>query len=77
MNKEVDNATSPLVQELLQRTRENAADRQRKRLKDYYRRNFGDYFSFQAGNMKGLSLETQEQIKKWLQENTSSLPGNN
>jgi hypothetical protein len=72
VNKEVDNATSPLVQELLRRTNEKKDERKKERLQDYYRRNYGDYFSFQAGgnmNSEGLRPETQAAIKKWLEDN--------
>lgn len=68
-SKEVPNDESPFVQELLRRTREKADERYKERLADYNRRNFSDYFSFQAGNMRDLSPETQESIKKWLKEN--------
>jgi hypothetical protein len=73
VNREVDNASSPFIQELLRRTEEKREERVKERLDDYYRRNFGDYFSFEAGsNMgsKGISPETQAQIKKWLEENS-------
>lgn len=78
-NKEVDNDTSPLVQEMLRKTREKAAERKVERLNDYYRRNYGDYFAFQAGsNMEkqGMSKETADQIRQWLKENnTTNMPG--
>lgn len=72
-NKEVDNESSPFIQELLKKTEEKREERKVERLNDYYRRNYGDYFSFQAGsNMdtQGLSPETQANIKRWLEENT-------
>ena len=71
-NKEVANESSPLIQEMLKRTEEKREERKAERLADYYRRNFGDYFSFEAGsNMdrKGLSPETQAKNKRWLEEN--------
>ncbi|KAL4449375.1 hypothetical protein ABPG77_007019 [Micractinium sp. CCAP 211/92] len=67
----VDSATSPLVQELLRRTEEKKAERAKERLDDYYRRNFGDYLSFQAGSAPGSSSsENQERIRQWLQQNS-------
>lgn len=72
-NKEVENESSPLIQELLKRTEEKRDERKVERLNDYYRRNYGDYFSFQAGsNMdtQGISSETQASIRRWLKENT-------
>lgn len=71
-NKEVDNASSPYIQELLRRTDEKKDERKAARLNDYYRRNYGDYFQFMDGsNMdnSGINVETQKQIKAWLKEN--------
>ncbi|KAG2446691.1 hypothetical protein HYH02_008257 [Chlamydomonas schloesseri] len=73
-NKEVDDATSPFVQELLKRSNENRERYQKERLQDYYRRNFKEYFEFEGANAKvgkarGLSSETQQAIEKWLEEN--------
>lgn len=71
-NKEVDNASSPYIQELLRRTDEKKDERKAARLNDYYRRNYGDYFQFMDGsNMdnSGINAETQKQIKAWLKEN--------
>ncbi|KAL4448143.1 hypothetical protein ABPG75_005362 [Micractinium tetrahymenae] len=66
----VDSATSPLVQELLRRTEEKKAERAKERLDDYYRRNFGDYLSFEASSTPGSSdSENQERIRQWLQQN--------
>jgi len=78
MNKAVDDASSPLVQELLQRTQDMKEMRRKERLDDYYRRNFSDYFSFQeSSNMdsQGLSSETQEEIRNWLQQNQAGARG--
>ena len=33
------------------------------------RRNYSDYFNFEAGNQSGLSPETQAKIKAWLEAN--------
>jgi len=71
-NKEVDNASSPYIQELLRRTDEKKDERKAARLNDYYRRNYGDYFQFMEGsnmNNSGIDAETQKQIKAWLEEN--------
>ncbi|KXZ47644.1 hypothetical protein GPECTOR_34g803 [Gonium pectorale] len=73
-NKEVDNDTSPLVQKLLQRTAENKDRYAKERLQDYYKRNFKEYFEFEASNAKvakarGLSPESAAAIQKWLEEN--------
>ncbi|GLC36628.1 hypothetical protein PLESTM_000482700 [Pleodorina starrii] len=73
-NKEVDDATSPFVQKLLKRSEENRERYQKERLQDYYRRNFKEYFEFEASSAKvararGLSTESQEAIAKWLEEN--------
>ncbi|PNW86429.1 hypothetical protein CHLRE_02g086100v5 [Chlamydomonas reinhardtii] len=73
-NKEVDDATSPFVQELLKRSNENRERYQKERLQDYYRRNFKEYFEFEGstakvGKARGLSPETQQAIAKWLEEN--------
>ena len=70
-NKEVDNASSPFVQDLLKRTEEKRDERKKERLNDYYRRNYKDYFSFQAGS-GGLSKETRNQIETWLVDNDKS-----
>ena len=71
-NKEVDNASSPFIQELLRKTDEKRDERKAERLKDYYRRNYQDYFNFMDGsnmNNSGIDAETQKQIKTWLEEN--------
>lgn len=64
---------NPLIAELLKRTEENREQRRVERLADYYRRNFKDYFAFQAGNMRDLSPETRAKITKWLKENDESV----
>lgn len=72
VNKEVDNASSPFIQEMLRKTEEKREERKAERLKDYYRRNYQDYFQFMDGsNMSnsGIDAETQKQIKAWLEEN--------
>lgn len=42
-------APRPASAELLRRTEEKKAERAKERLEDYYRRNFGEYLSFQVG----------------------------
>eukprot|EP00877_Chromochloris_zofingiensis_P006867 jgi/Chrzof1/2433/Cz11g15120.t1_PSAN2 len=74
LNQEVDSASSPFIQELLKRTQENRDRRYKERLNDYYKRNFKDYFNFEAGTAaagraRGLTPETQAAIAKWLQDN--------
>eukprot|EP00887_Chlorella_sp_A99_P002811 scaffold6.g2811.t1 len=80
VNREVDNTTSPLVQELLRRTEEKKEQRKKERLQDYYKqvviweRNFKEYMDFEAGNIKrgnrdGLDPETQRRILQWIDEN--------
>lgn len=39
----------PPLPELLRRTEEKREERRKERLDDYYRRNYGDYLSFQVG----------------------------
>lgn len=63
---------SPLIQRLLERTEAKREERRSERLRDYYRRNYQDYFGFQSRDMKSLSPETQEEIRRWLQENGES-----
>jgi len=76
-NKEADNASSPYIQELLRRTDEKKDERKAARLKDYYRRNYKDYFQFMDGsnmNNSGIDAETQKEIKAWLEENSTNKP---
>lgn len=59
-----------LPAELLKRTEEKREERKKERLDDYYRRNFGDYLSFQAGGGDAAGgSENQKAIKAWLQQN--------
>mmetsp|Transcript_8713 Transcript_8713/g.21581 ORF Transcript_8713/g.21581 Transcript_8713/m.21581 type:complete len:134 (-) Transcript_8713:364-765(-) len=72
--KEVDNDSSPYIQELLKRTEEKREERRKERLNDYYRRNFKEYMDFEAGvpgvaRRRGITDETQQKIAKWLEEN--------
>ncbi|KAK9828736.1 hypothetical protein WJX72_001805 [[Myrmecia] bisecta] len=74
VNREVDNATSPLIQGLLEKSLANKEKYRAQRLQDYYRRNFKDYFDFeggsvQAGKARGLSPETTQKIQQWLKDN--------
>ena len=59
--------------EMLRRTREKKDERSKQRLRDYNRRNFKDYFTFDAtgssGKARGIRPETQAAIEKWLSEN--------
>jgi hypothetical protein len=59
--------------EMLRRTREKKDERTKQRLRDYNRRNFKDYFTFDAtgssGKARGIRPETQAAIEKWLSEN--------
>jgi hypothetical protein len=68
-NKEVDDATSPLIQDLLKKTVEKKDERYRERLDNYYKRNFQDYFNFEMGNRDGVSAETKAEVKAWLEKN--------
>eukprot|EP00955_Chlamydomonas_euryale_P113363 366212-Chlamydomonas_euryale.AAC.27 len=73
-NKEVNDAESPYIQELLRKTAEKKDERKQERLNDYYRRNFKEYFDFEAGSSsagrsRGISSETQAQIAEWLEQN--------
>jgi len=66
--------------ELLRRTEEKKDERREQRLKDYYKRNFKDYFEFDAGSegaarARGLSPETAASIRKWLDDNADEKPG--
>lgn len=68
-NKEVDDATSPLIQDLLKKTVEKKDERYKERLDNYYKRNFNDYFNFEMGNNDGVSAETKAEVKAWLEKN--------
>jgi len=68
--KEVDAADSPMIQEMLARSAEKKEERQEERLRDYYRRNFKDYFQFQAGTCKGSTKTPEcERVLQWLEDN--------
>ncbi|GAX73170.1 hypothetical protein CEUSTIGMA_g623.t1 [Chlamydomonas eustigma] len=73
-NQEVKDSESPFIQELLRRTAEKKEERKKERLDDYYRRNFKDYFEWEAGSAlagraRGISEGTSSKILKWLDEN--------
>jgi hypothetical protein len=51
---------------------EKKDERKRERLDDYYRRNFGDYLTFERGNKAGVSPETLKQIDAWLERNSDA-----
>ncbi|KAI8468232.1 MAG: hypothetical protein J3K34DRAFT_471044 [Monoraphidium minutum] len=80
-NKEVANEESPFIQELLRRTEEKREERKQERLNDYYKRNFRDYFNFDAGSeaaarARGLSPETAAAVQQWLKDNDDTkMPG--
>ena len=60
---------------MLKRTEENREQRKKERLDDYYRRNFGDYLSFQAGGGDmAAGSENQKAIKAWLKANEEPSP---
>ncbi|KAF8060628.1 hypothetical protein HT031_004805 [Scenedesmus sp. PABB004] len=74
LNKEVPAAESPYIQALLARSRANKAAYDKARLDDYYKRNFADYFEFEAGSAaagaaRGIKSETQQAIADWLEKN--------
>lgn len=58
--------------ELLKRTAEKKEERYKERLNDYYRRNYGDYFAFEAGpgssRTNGLSPETRQKMLDFLEK---------
>ena len=58
---------------MLRRTREKKDERSKQRLDAYNKRNFKDYFQFDAagssGRARGIRPETQAAIEKWLQAN--------
>lgn len=68
-NREVDNESSPWIQEMLRKTAEKKSERYKERLDDYYKRNFGDYLSFELGMRDGVSMETKAAIRAWLEKN--------
>ena len=77
INKEVDAATSPFIQELLAKTAAKKDERTQERLNDYYKRNFKDYFEFEAGSIRagkarGISDESQQAILQWLERNSET-----
>lgn len=70
----VDPDTSPLVQELLARSKANKEANDKARLDSYYRRNYKEYFEFVEGTVQrgaelGLSDSTKEGIRRWLEAN--------
>ena len=67
---EVDSAASPFVQELLRKSEAKREERRVARLKDYDRRNFSDYLSFQSGASPGeVKTENATKIDAWLADN--------
>eukprot|EP00241_Pyramimonas_parkeae_P008359 CAMPEP_0114251030 /NCGR_PEP_ID=MMETSP0058-20121206/15041_1 /TAXON_ID=36894 /ORGANISM="Pyramimonas parkeae, CCMP726" /LENGTH=90 /DNA_ID=CAMNT_0001364781 /DNA_START=231 /DNA_END=503 /DNA_ORIENTATION=+ len=67
----VDDEDSPLIQELLARSKENKAKYDKERLDDYNRRNFKEYFDFVVSGPTpaGGPTETQQKMKAWLETN--------
>jgi hypothetical protein len=77
INKEVDAATSPYIQGLLAKTAAKKEERTQERLNDYYKRNFKDYFEFEAGSIRtgkarGISEDSQKAILQWLEKNSDT-----
>jgi len=62
---------NPLIEKLLERSRQNKAKYDEERLQDYYKRNFTDYFNFLGGNLskKKELTESEKGILKWLEAN--------
>jgi hypothetical protein len=56
--------------ELLERSKANKEKYDRERLESYYRRNFKEYFQFEAGaaRARGISPETLAQIRALLEK---------
>jgi hypothetical protein len=70
-----DGLSPPVSAGLLAQTEAKREQRKKERLQDYYRRNFGDYFSFEVGNNKSaISEETRRKIEKWLEDNADGAP---
>lgn len=69
----LDDEDSPLIQELLARSKENKEKYDKERLDDYYKRNFGDYFGFVVGsepaNQSPEALENRRAIEAWMEKN--------
>ena len=80
-NTEVAAEESAYIQELLRKTEEKREERKTERLNDYYRRNFKDYFAFDAADeatarARGLSPETAAAVRKWMEDNAEKpMPG--
>eukprot|EP00270_Netrium_digitus_P003569 TRINITY_DN1415_c0_g1_i1.p1 TRINITY_DN1415_c0_g1~~TRINITY_DN1415_c0_g1_i1.p1 ORF type:complete len:172 (+),score=31.75 TRINITY_DN1415_c0_g1_i1:90-605(+) len=64
---------NPLIQKLLQRSRENKEKYDQERLAAYYRKNYGDYFKFIEGTLLAKRseelTENDKKILEWLKEN--------
>lgn len=59
----------PFVQELIRRTEEKREERYRERLRHYYRKNYKDYFAFEAGKVGYGNTDLERKVLRWLQEN--------
>ena len=65
---DVDPASSPFVQELLRKTEAQREQRRKERLRDYDKRNFGDYFAA-ATPARGELSENDKAIRAWMEQN--------
>jgi len=57
------------VQELLRRSEEKREERRVQRLRDYDRRNFGDYFAFSSNGGSRAATENDRAILAWMAKN--------
>jgi len=64
-----DKTPPPLVQELLRRSEEKREERYKERLRDYYRRNYKDYFAFESRKPSYGTTKLEKRIQDWLREN--------
>ncbi|CAL8468562.1 g8102 [Coccomyxa elongata] len=67
-------AADVLIADLLAKSKANKERYDKERLDSYYRRNYQDYFNFQrssieAGTVRGMSKELQEEILAWIRKN--------
>ncbi|BDA43464.1 hypothetical protein COCOBI_04-4760 [Coccomyxa sp. Obi] len=67
-------AADVLIADLLAKSKANKERYDKERLDSYYRRNYQDYFNFQrssieAGTVRGMSKELQEEILEWIKKN--------
>lgn len=67
-------AADVLIADLLAKSKANKERYDKERLDSYYRRNYQDYFNFQrssieAGTVRGMSKELQQEILEWIRKN--------